>query len=105
MHHHHLDILKRQPPAAPRLEDQLDDLTGIEVAADELGVVLVFFEGRDAEVVGAHDWDCPSTAAVSQCCRSPFEVWSEGRAGGQGPYGIGQRCALESPARSPHRDP
>ena len=51
MHHDHLHAPEAQPAARMRRpEHQLDDFAGVEVAADELGVGLVLFEGRDGEV-------------------------------------------------------
>lgn len=43
------------PAAVAGAEDELDDLAIVEVAANELGVGLVFLEGHDGEVVGDHD--------------------------------------------------
>ena len=36
------------------LQHQLNHLTGVEVAADELGVGFVLFEGHDGEMMGFH---------------------------------------------------
>lgn len=57
VHHHHLHAAEAEPVpvAVAGAEDELDDLAVVEVAADELGVGLVFLEGRDGEVVGGHD--------------------------------------------------
>ncbi len=57
MHHDHLHVAERQPllAGAGGFEHQLDDLAGVEVAADEFGVGGVLFEGHDGDVVGAHE--------------------------------------------------
>ncbi len=39
-----------------RSEHELDDLSGVEIAAHEFRVGLVFFKGHDREMVRFHDW-------------------------------------------------
>lgn len=64
--HDHLDASEAEPvTAVRRLQDQLDDFSGVEVPADEFRVRRVFFEGRDGEMVGLHD--------RMAYCGDPFE--------------------------------
>ena len=69
--HDHLYTSETEPvPAVRCLQDQLYDLSGIEVPAHELRVRLVFFEGRNGKVIGLHD-------RMAYCCDAFEEVLGE----------------------------
>ena len=56
MHHNQLYAPETQPVTrVGRLENELDDLSSVEVAADEFGVGFVFFEGHYGEVISFHN--------------------------------------------------
>lgn len=72
VHHDHLYGPKTEPLARARgFEDELDDFSSVEVAADEFRVGFVFFEGGDGEVGGCHD-------GFTYCGDAGEEVLGEG---------------------------
>jgi len=67
VHHDHLHSAETKPLTIERLQTQLDDLAGVQVAAYELPVWNVFFECHHADVVRSHN-------GVAYCCDAFEEV-------------------------------
>ena len=57
MHHDHLNGIKGEPPARARLQNQLNDLAGIEISTQEFWIGFILFQSHDAEMMLLHDRD------------------------------------------------
>ena len=68
-----------------RLEHELDDLTGVEIAADEFGIGFVFFERHDGEMSVCHDGVADGGDAFEEV---------KGMGGGGAGWIIGSKSAL-----------
>lgn len=55
VHHDHLHHVERHPAPTLALEDQLDDLAIVEIAANELWIGFVFLQRGHREIVILHD--------------------------------------------------